>query len=72
MCEHGVERSDTGFTFIFLEQHICMMVRVKKGLIAKSVMCGNIQNNLFAFLKPKNSFYYTTSLYGGTSEASLG
>ena len=30
MCEHGVERSDTGITFIFFEQHTCTIVRVKK------------------------------------------
>ena len=72
MCEHGVERSDTGFTFIFLATTYLHEGACQKGLIARCVMCGNIQNNLSAFLKPKHSFYYTPSLYGGTSEASLG
>ena len=72
MCEHGVERSEHGFYIYisattYLHEGAC-----QKGLIARCVMCGNIQNNLSAFLKPKHSFYYTPSLYGGTSEASLG
>ena len=46
MCEHGVERSDTGFTFIFLEQHTCMNVRVIK-VWSLDVWCAGITKIIF-------------------------
>ena len=46
MCEHGVERSDTGFTFIFLQQHTCMKVRVKK-VWSLDVWCAGISKIIF-------------------------
>ena len=46
MCEHGVERSDTGFTFIFLEQHTCMNVRVIK-VWSLDVWCAGVTKIIF-------------------------